>query len=269
MKKLLIMLTLFTSMNVLSNELGSEIDRYEYEFPITDGLANSILEKINIFELGTGKSQKFTFIQDNDNFLVGGGGFVGLKQDNPIEGDDKGQTFGFSLSYISSFEAGEVSLEYFSELYSRSAPQTQKYGRRDKLKDPETGFYYTENLVRDSIELEIKKDYNHNYFAVIAVSVHHLADTGIALSVQDGFHKLTTAIGNKPYSVVETGLNENEINGSISIGKRFIITRKKDTDISLDTEVGYNLSNTEYWRAAFVKTSLELVLKKSKLKLYF
>jgi hypothetical protein len=263
------MLFQLMTLNALANEPTGKVDRYEYEFPVTDGLATSILEKVNIFDLGAGVSHKFKFVQDNDNFLVGGGKFIGFEQGNFIEGDDKGQTFGFSLSYIANFEAGEVSLDYFSELYSRSAPQPKNYGRTESLKNPDTGFYYTENLVRDSIELEIKKDYNHNYYAVIGISLHHIEDTGIALSVQQGFHKLTTAMGNRPYSVIETGLNDNEINSSIRIGKRFIVTRKKDFEISLNTEVGYNLSNKEYWRAAFVKSSLELVQKNSKLKLYF
>ena len=258
----------FMSMNALAKKSDEQSIRYEYQFPVTQGLANYLLEQVDIFDLGAGVSQKFRLITDNDNFLLGVGGSIGLTKNNFIEGDDKGQTFGLSLEYIASFEAGEVSLKYFTELYSRSVYHKAENAITESLKDPENDRYYTENLIRDTIELEIKKDFENNYYAVIGLSVHHLEDSGMALSIQQGFHELTEFMGHRPYSIVETDLYANEVNGSVAVGKRFIITKSQDLETSVSTEVGYNFSNTEYWRAGFIKTSLDLIRGKSKYSFY-
>jgi hypothetical protein len=234
----------------------------EYKFFISNELGAEILERANIFDLGRSESVKFRVVTENDNFLHGGGRVLGLTKDDAIEGDDKGQTFGLRLNSLFEFEKGSVALSYLSELYSKSVQQVLSDGTLSE-KNVDNDKFYTENAVRDKISLEIHKDISGKYYGIIGLSFEHVSDSGLGLTIQEIFHDLTEDFGNRSYSVVETGLNENILVGTIGLGKRYTIFKKGNFDLTGDIEVGFNASNADYLRTSFVNSSLNLIHKNS------
>jgi hypothetical protein len=238
----------------------------EYKFPFSTKRASEILAMANIFCLGNSETVKFRLVSDNDNFLHGGGRVLGLKEEeDAMEGDDKGQTFGLSFDSIFEFEQGQISVKYFSELYSKSVEQILPDGT-SSYQNPNDNKFYTKNAVRDSISIKIHKELEGDYYAIVGLAFAHSSDTGLGLHIQETFHDLTNGLGNRAYSVIETGLNKNVVVGKLGIGKRYTILKNKTSEITSEFEIGYNPSNSDYLRTFFVNTALKIVHGRSTFK---
>ena len=241
--------------------------RYEYAFSISDQLASHILAKSNLFELGELESMQYQVIIENDNLLLGGGRLLGLESSDRIEGDDFGYTFGLDLNVVRIYEEGEVSFQYLSQLYSRHTHVLNEHGEW-MARDPEQGLPYTQNLARDVLTLEVKRDIGGSYQMIIGVGVEQVDDRGLALSLQEGFHELTESLGNKPYFDLDAGKEEFYINGEFGLIKRVTLYESEKLNIIGSTGTKLVVSKNDDYVDAVILSELEILMESSRFQLY-
>lgn len=261
MKKIVSMMLI-----LLSQSSYASPDIIVYETPVSQSFAQAILDEGRFFELGEKESVELLFDTENDNILIGGGRLLGLEEEDRIEGDDKGKTFGMTLGMIRNYEQGSIAFKYLSELYSRNVSIISDDGREQEF-IPGTREYYTANQSRDILLVELKRDLKNDYFITFKFHLGRVDDqSGLALKIQDKFHRLTEELGNDPYHAVEVSDSHLETAGIVGIGRRIRIYSRADIEVNAEVEVGASVSSVNYLQTAFIRTSLDLELKRSRFK---
>ncbi len=266
--KIITIIFLFLMASLASQ--AQEAAQYSIEIPQELGQQ---IEEFSLFKFGRLEDTSFSLVTTNDNLLHGGGQVLGLKPSDNLEGDDLGQTFEISIEALRRYENAELSIEFFSSLYSRLSPTVLPDGSVTVF--AENGKTRTENISNDGAIIKLKRNIKNKYFLVFETELSYANDKpGVALFIQDTFHylarNLETSDGfqSVQYEVIEHAPGRITIAGAAGVGKTLNIFKNKNSKLSFTGELGLKHSNTKDLQAAYINTSLDFSYKSTNLSLY-
>lgn len=261
------LITLTLCLLTLLSSYASEEETYNsYNLEISEEMARDI-EDFALYNFGDLESIQFGILTDNDNFMHGLGALWGMKNEDALEGDDRGKTFAMSMDVLLQYERAEVAIQFFSDLYSNLATKAQPDGGTTYLN--QDGFIMTENTNYEGLRVKITRDLENRYFLSFLIEAAREEDTGgIAGRIQTYFHQITSELGNKEYDFQDYSEGESLLTSGLGLGKTFTLYNSDRLKIENRTQVGFNLSTNEAFRAAFVESSLSLTLGRSEFRFY-
>lgn len=194
------------------------------------------------FSLGKLVSISANLDTTNDNLLHGATTGAGVTTFNEgIEGDDRGHTFGMSSTLEAEFQKGSLSMEFFTDLYSRLAPQLD--GNRYTFVNRETGDVYSENLVKEGISVRFERDINDGYFMVVEGEAAKIDDlSGVALDAQTMWHEQWEA-NTVIYEPVDHFKKQNMLSASTGLGREIHYKSQQGFELITTYEAGLQVSN--------------------------
>lgn len=254
---------------LLSNGLFAQENSYSLEIP--EELAKEI-EDYSFDNFGELKTFTLSINSENDNLLHGIGAAVGLKAVSGVEGDDLGKTFALDLEMLWEYERAELAIEFFSDLYSRFAPDFNELGVYSEV-DSE-GRTLTENLLYEGVRVRLARDLSERYFLSFELEAASENDRGLSSFIQNFFHSATSnwdnAQGGKQvqYNYLDYIDRRLLFSGRVGLGRHFTLYNTRNTTVTTTVEIGQRLSTEQAFRASYVESSLDIILNQSRFRFY-